>query len=231
MPSQLWLVLPYCAFLLFGAGHIWRYRHDRFRGPVPVRRRDRVRRLGLLLFQVGMSLIVIERVTEMVTAPHAAPSPTPMLIFVIEIIALSAAGAGAVMLLIPWIVAARRQRVVTWVDHLTLPVLAAALLSGVAVDYDPDSTALHSRAADTLFPWFRSLFTFHPQAGPMVHAPVVYQARALIILVVIAMWPFTRLAGVLSAPVACLTRRSAKWSLRDPRETKANNGIHSIPQT
>lgn len=84
---------------------------------------------------------------------------------------------------------------------MTLPVLAATLMSWAAVEFEPNSVVGHSRTGEASVTWFRSLFTTHPQPEVMQHAPAIYQIRALIILLLIAIWPYTRLGGMFLGPL------------------------------
>jgi nitrate reductase gamma subunit len=60
---------------------------------------------------------------------------------------------------------------------------------------------------ETVSVWFRQLATLHPHASLMSGAPWVYQAHVLASLVVFALWPFTRLVHVWTAPVQFALRR------------------------
>lgn len=54
--------------------------------------------------------------------------------------------------------------------------------------------------------WFRGLFTLQPQPEAIAGAPVLFQLHALTACLLFAVWPFTRLVHVWSAPVGCLVR-------------------------
>jgi len=57
------------------------------------------------------------------------------------------------------------------------------------------------------FSWFGSLFTIDPNPEAIVHAPLVHQGRGLILLLIIGVWPYTRLAGIFAGPVVRLILR------------------------
>ena len=58
----------------------------------------------------------------------------------------------------------------------------------------------------TIAVWFRSVFWFFPDTALMAHAPLVYQLHAVGGFLFLALWPFTRLVHVWSAPLAYLWR-------------------------
>jgi nitrate reductase gamma subunit len=59
---------------------------------------------------------------------------------------------------------------------------------------------------ETIAVWFRQIFWFQPHTALMADAPLVYQAHAVCGCLFLALWPFTRLVHVWSAPFAYLWR-------------------------
>lgn len=59
---------------------------------------------------------------------------------------------------------------------------------------------------ETVSPWFRSLFTASPQPELMAGTPWTFQAHGLLVLALLAVWPYTRLVHMFSAPVGYLVR-------------------------
>ena len=49
--------------------------------------------------------------------------------------------------------------------------------------------------------WYRSFLAFHPDPQLMADAPLGFQLHALVAFGLFALWPFTRLVHVFSAPV------------------------------
>jgi len=204
--SESWIILPYSAFLCFVLGHVWRFRHDGF-AVIDVWTGDgRLHGIGRAACRYGIGTMLVARILELLySGPHAHPQGMVRLVIdVMEMVALPVAVAGVVLYMVPPMIADPDHRSVSPVDRLTLPVLGGVLLSWAAVKFDPGSFGGRS-PADTLFIWFRSLFTVHPNPDVMVHAPGLYQARGLMILLLIAIWPYTRLGGLFIGP---LVRRS-----------------------
>lgn len=209
MPSLVWIILPYGALLSFAGGHLWRARHDGFRRFTSGADLDQAERIGSTAFGIATSLIVVARITDSLTsAPPSQPQGgVYSSITIIEVLAIPPAIIGAALLVIPNLITATAGRPITPLDRATLPTLAAVLLSGVAIRLD--SIHSESRSPQTLFAWFRSLLTTHPHADSMSHAPLLYQARGLILLLFVAIWPYTRLAGTFARPVASTAKRIA----------------------
>jgi nitrate reductase gamma subunit len=63
--------------------------------------------------------------------------------------------------------------------------------------------------------WFRSFLAFNPRPELMGEAPIGYQLHALVAFALFALWPFTRLVHVFSAPVGYLTRPYIVYRSRD----------------
>ena len=63
--------------------------------------------------------------------------------------------------------------------------------------------------------WYRSFLAFNPDASLMADAPLGFQLHALVAFGLFAMWPFTRLVHVFSAPVGYVTRPYIVYRSRD----------------
>ncbi|WP_169814186.1 respiratory nitrate reductase subunit gamma [Nocardia mexicana] len=225
MTVLLWIVLPYCALGSFALGHLWRFRRDRFR---PSPDADRAEWYGAIAFRLGATLVVAARLTDLLASgPHNHPPEAfYLVILAVEVVALPTAAAGAVMLILPSMIAGTHRTPITPVDRITLPVLTAMLLSGVLIRMDPNSTGDHYRTAETLFTWARSLPTLHPNPAAMAAAPALYQARGLIIVLLLAVWPYTRLADLFAGPiVGWVSRRRTDLARLTPIAGNSGLGV------
>ncbi|MEV6099013.1 respiratory nitrate reductase subunit gamma [Nocardia sp. NPDC051981] len=211
MMIALWVALPYAAMLSCAVGHVWRYRRDGFRGYLYGPHIDRAQRAGIAAVRAGFPLVFLVRVVEMLASgPHSRPGHGIQLVLAaIQVVAVPVTIAGVALILIPPLIDADVRQRVTPVDRITLPLLAAALMSAVLVTFDGGSTDGRYRTAETLFTWARSLIALHPEPAVMSHAPILYQARGLIVVLIIAVWPYTRLAGILTVPVVRVVRQVA----------------------
>ena len=70
---------------------------------------------------------------------------------------------------------------------------------------------------DGVSPWFRQIFWFQPDASLMEGAPLGFQLHALAAMALFAMWPFTRLVHVFSAPLWYLWRPYVVYRRRTDR--------------
>ena len=65
--------------------------------------------------------------------------------------------------------------------------------------------------------WFRGIFRFDPQPELMAEAPFGFQLHAMLAMLLFALWPFTRLVHVFSAPIGYLSRPYVVYRSREPR--------------
>ncbi|MEU1204876.1 respiratory nitrate reductase subunit gamma [Nocardia sp. NPDC005825] len=210
MIIAIWVVLPYAAVVSCAVGHLWRYRRDGFRGYLYGPHIDKAQRIGIAAVRLGFPVVFAVRVAEMLASgPHTRPEhDIHVLLSAVQIVAAPVTVAGVALILIPPLISADTRHRVTPLDRFTLPLLSAALLSAVLVTFDGSATDGRYRAAETLFPWARSLLALHPDPSGMDHAPALYQARGLIVVAIIAVWPYTRLAGILSVPALRVLRQA-----------------------
>lgn len=184
------------AFVSFVGGHAWRWRHDRFESGIAGRNTNRV---GVTLLRVGLASVLCARIGAMFGADPGSDG-LPTWVLVVQGFAIPIAMLGVALVFVPELLNGTRRRHITPIDRATFPLLGVAVLSAMFVLSDPLSATRGSRAAETLFMWFRSLFSLHPQAEAMSHAPLVYQARGLVVLAILGLWPYTRLAGLFLQP-------------------------------
>ncbi|MEU8898687.1 respiratory nitrate reductase subunit gamma [Nocardia sp. NPDC048505] len=234
MSALIWIVLPYGAFLSFILGHVWRLRHDGFRHYTSGAGLERVERLGATTFGLAVGVVVLARIVDVAASgPHTPPSSAiRFTITLVELVAVAPAIIGAALLLVPNLITATAGRPVTPLDRVTFPLLTASVLSRVAIQVDPYSDSTRYRSAETLYSWFRSLLTAHPQVDVMQHAPLLYQARALILVLLIAIWPYTRLAGTFARPICraiIFVARAIRGAARG-RQEFAGAGAATDPQ-
>ena len=63
--------------------------------------------------------------------------------------------------------------------------------------------------------WFRGIFRFDLHPDLMAEAPLGFQLHGLVAMALFALWPFTRLVHVFSAPLGYLTRPYIVYRSRD----------------
>jgi nitrate reductase gamma subunit len=100
-------------------------------------------------------------------------------------------------------------------DKVMYVVLGATLLFGThaTVVYQVFGGGFHYR--ETISPWIRSLILFQPTPELMADVPLMFRLHVLTACVLFALWPFTRLVHVFSAPVGYLFRPYVVYRSRD----------------
>lgn len=210
----LWVVVPYVCLVTFIGGHLWRYRYDKFgwttRSSQMYERR--ILRLASPLFHFGIlaaigghvvGILVPKSWTESAgigeTAYHAVAFSLGLV-----------AGVGTVVGLTLLIY--RRRTVgpvfsaTTKNDKLMYVFLASTILLGLLTTVQGNLTGHPHDYRETVAPYFRSVFYLTPDVTKISHAPLGFQVHAEMAWLLFAIWPFTRLVQVFSAPVGYLTR-------------------------
>ena len=68
----------------------------------------------------------------------------------------------------------------------------------------------------TISVWLQSLFMLQPRVDLMANVPLSFKLHIIAGLLLLAVWPFTRLVHVLSAPVGYVTRPPIVYRSRRP---------------
>ena len=204
----LWVVLPYAALVLFAAGHVWRYRFDKFGWT------SRSTQLlesdwlawGSNLFHYGalaaigghiLGLLIPSQVTSFFGVSEET-------YHFISVTAGSAAGlacvAGLVILIFRRMYFVRVRRTTSRVDVAVYILLSLVIGLGMVetIGYNALGGGYDYRA--TVGVWFRGLLYLSPHPELMTSAPLVYQFHAAAAWLLFALWPFSRLVHAWSLP-------------------------------
>jgi nitrate reductase gamma subunit len=219
----LWVVIPYLCIASFVGGHIWRYRYDKFgwttRSSQMYERR--MLRWASPLFHFGILVAIGGHVigvlipkpwTEALgigeTAYHAVA-------VTLGTVAGVATVAGLALLIY------RRRTVgpvfsaTTRNDKFMYVFLAATIVLGLGTTVLGNLTGHPHDYRETVAPYFRSIFYFQPKPELLDDAPFGFQLHVMAAWLLFAVWPFTRLVHVFSAPVGYLTRPYIVYRSRD----------------
>lgn len=224
----LWVVLPYLAIAVFMVGHVYRYSTDRFGWTAKSSEflEKRWLRWGNQLFHWGVLFALLG---------HVGGLLVPMRVYqwagvsaetyhLLAIIPGGASGAAALLGLV--ILALRRlllkplRHTTSGLDWLSLGLLLVVVGLGMVntlgynLIYGPYEYRL------TIGPWFRSLLSFSPDPGLMPQAPFSFQLHTLAALVLLGLWPFTRLVHVWSVPIEYLGRVPILMRAHNPEHAK-----------
>ncbi|MBF6131980.1 respiratory nitrate reductase subunit gamma [Nocardia otitidiscaviarum] len=214
MTTTLWTTLPYVAFTSFLLGHLWRYRNDQFGWTTRSSQiyESRLLRLGSPLFHFGMLGVIGGHVVGVLIPASwtAAIGISEHLYHVVAVSAGTVAGVavivGIAILLYRRVTVPAVRKATTRNDKLMYVLLAGALITGMLNTVGSNLLWGTYNYRETVSPWFRSLFTLHPQPELMVGTPWTFQAHGLIVLALIGVWPYTRLVHMFSAPIGYFVR-------------------------
>jgi len=223
---MLWVVLPYVCGAVFIVGHIWRYRYDKFGWTTRSSQvyESRMLRWGSPMFHIGILMVIAGHFVGLFI-----PREWLYMIGVSEeIYHVGATVLGtfaAILTLAGLTILIYRRRTVGPVFLATTPMdkvmylfLGATLVFGTLATlvYQVFGPGFHYR--ETISPWIRNLFLFQPRPELMVDVPLLFQAHVFTALLLFALWPFTRLVHVFSAPVGYLVRPYIVYRSRDEQQ-------------
>ncbi|MFZ2502512.1 MAG: respiratory nitrate reductase subunit gamma [Nocardioides sp.] len=227
MSTMLWVVVPYLCLATFVVGHFWRYRYDKFGWTTRSSQlyEDRLLRLGSPLFHFGMLGVVGGHVIGLLVPKSwtDAVGITPEMYHFAAVFGGLIAGAMALIGLAILIYRRRTTGPVfsatTTMDKVMYVFLGSAIVLGMwnTVVASALSIGGHYDYREGVSIWYRSFLAFTPRAELMAAAPFTFKMHALVAFGLFALWPFTRLVHVFSAPVGYLTRPYIVYRSRDAR--------------
>jgi nitrate reductase gamma subunit len=227
MSTFLWVIFPYICLATFVVGHFWRYRYDKFGWTTRSSQlyEDKLLRIGSPLFHFGilgvaaghfMGLVVPQDWTDGVGISHE----------LYHVVALAGGIPAGVAALAGLAILVYRRRTVgpvfratTVNDKVMYAVLGVVILLGMWNTIAGSLLTIGGEYnyRDGVSPWFRQIFWFQPDASLMEGAPIGFKLHAFLAFVLFAMWPFTRLVHVFSAPLGYFTRPYIVYRSRDER--------------
>jgi nitrate reductase gamma subunit len=219
----LWVTVPYVAFTSFLLGHLWRYRHDQFGWTTRSSQlyESRLLRLGSPLFHFGLLAVLGGHVLG-IAIPASWTAALGVSEHAYHLMSVSfgtlsglATVAGLGILLYRRSTVPAVRKATTSIDKGMYVLLSAAIGTGMLNTVGSNLIGGGYDYRATVSPWFRSLFTLAPQPQLMVGIPISFQIHALVVLVLLASWPYTRLVHVFSAPLGYLTRPYVVYRSRD----------------
>ena len=225
MNQLLWVVVPYVCLTTFVVGHFWRYRYDKFGWTTRSSQlyENRLLRIGSPLFHFGIIGVFFGHVVGL-----GVPSSWTEAVGVSEsayhFMAISlGAVAGAATVVGMAILIYRRRTVgpvfsaTTRMDKTMYLFLATVIVLGLV------NTVLANIFGDYDYRegvsvWFRGIFWFDLHPDLMAEAPLGFQLHSLFAMALFALWPFTRLVHVFSAPLGYFTRPYIVYRSRDDKQ-------------
>jgi nitrate reductase gamma subunit len=200
---------------------VWRYRYDKFGWTTRSSQlyENRLLRLGSPLFHFGILVVFFGHVIGL-GIPESWTSAIGISDHVYHILAIASGAVAGFCTIVGMIILIYRRRTVgpvfsvtTRMDKLMYVVLATVIVLGlvntggqVVNDYD---------YREGVSIWFRGIFRGQLHPDLMVNAPWSFQLHGLLAMFLFALWPFTRLVHVFSAPIGYLTRPYIVYRSRD----------------
>ncbi|GAA1186001.1 hypothetical protein GCM10009584_30080 [Ornithinimicrobium humiphilum] len=230
MSTFLWVIFPYICLATFVVGHVWRYRYDKFGWTTRSSQlyEDRLLRIGSPLFHFGMLFVVVGHFMGLVV-PQSWTDGAGLSHEVYHVVALAGGIPAGIAALVGLAILVYRRRTVgpvfratTVNDKVMYAVLGVVIVLGMWNTVAGSLLNLgiagdHYNYREGVSVWFRQVFWFQPDASLMSGAPIGFQLHALAAFLLVAMWPFTRLVHVFSAPLGYLTRPYIVYRSRDSR--------------
>lgn len=219
----LWVALPYVSGAIFIVGHIWRYRYDKFGWTTRSSQvyENRMLRWGSPMFHLGILMVIAGHVVGLFI-PREWLYAIGISEGMYHIGATVLGSFAAVLTLAGLAILIYRRRTVgpvflatTVMDKVMYLFLGATLLFGTLATfvYQVFGSGFHYR--ETISPWIRDLFILQPRPDLMQNVPLLFQLHVITALLLFALWPFTRLVHVFSAPVGYLFRPYVVYRSRD----------------
>src|SRR5919107_1197005 len=201
----LWVVVPDLCLAVFVVGHVWRYHYDKFGWTTRSSQlyERRLLRWGSPLFHFGILAVFLGHVMGL----GVPKSWTGAIAGVCTVVGMA-------------ILIYRRRTVgpvfsaTTKMDKFMYLVLATVILLGLW-NTVVSNILDHFDYRESVSVWFRGIFRFDLQPELMAEAPPGFQLHGLVAMFLFALWPFTRLVHVFSAPVGYLTRPYIVYRSRD----------------
>ncbi len=224
MTEFLFVVVPYICLTTFVVGHVWRYRYDKFGWTTRSSQlyEHRLLRLGSPLFHFGILGVFLGHVVGL-GIPSAWTEFVGISEGVYHFLAVSLGAVSGAAALVGMIILIYRRRTVgpvfsatTRMDKVMYLALATVILLGLANTVIANVVGGYDYR-EGVSVWFRGIFLLQPHPELMAEAPLGFQAHGVVAFLLFALWPFTRLVHVFSAPVGYLWRPYVVYRSKDER--------------
>ncbi|MEE6271808.1 respiratory nitrate reductase subunit gamma [Georgenia wangjunii] len=227
LDTVLWVVIPYVTLATFVLGHVWRYRYDKFGWTTRSSQlyEDRLLRWASPLFHFGILAVFLGHVMGL-AIPKSWTDAVGLSQEAYHAMAVGIGGIAGVCTLVGAALLVYRRRTVgpvfsatTKMDKAMWLMLMLVILLGLwnTVAGSVLNLGGHYDYRTGVSEWYRSIFYLNPQGELMAEAPIGFQAHALVAMGLFAMWPFTRLVHVFSAPLWYMWRPYVVYRSRTDR--------------
>jgi nitrate reductase gamma subunit len=223
--TLLWVVFPYICLTVFVLGHVWRYRYDKFGWTTRSSQlyENRLLRIGSPLFHFGMLGVVGGHIIGLLV-PESWTDAIGITERIYHTVAIVGGLLAGLMALVGMAILIYRRRTVgpvfsatTAMDKVMYAFLGAVIALGM---WNTIAGSILSVGGEYDYRqgvsvWYRSFLAFTPDPSLMARAPIGFKLHAVVAFALFALWPFTRLVHVFSAPVGYVTRPYIVYRSRD----------------
>jgi nitrate reductase gamma subunit len=218
----LWVAVPYACLAVFAVGHFWRYRYDKFGWTTRSSQlyEHRLLRLGSPLFHFGILFVLLGHVMGL-GVPKSWTEAVGISEGAYHAMAVGIGTIAGVCTVVGMAILIYRRRTVGPVFSATTKMdktmyLVLAVVIGLGLLNTAVANLLDEYDyREGVSVWFRGIFRLNPQPELMAAAPIGFQLHALAAFGLFALWPFTRLVHVFSAPLGYLWRPYVVYRSRD----------------
>jgi nitrate reductase gamma subunit len=230
MDIFLWVVFPYITLTIFVVGHYWRYHYDKFGWTTRSSQlyEDRLLRWGSPLFHFGILAVFLGHVMGL-GVPKSWTEAVGISEGMYHFMAVSIGALAGFGTIVGMAILIYRRRTIgpvfsatTVMDKVMYFFLALVIVLGLWNTVASNILG-HYDYRESVSVWFRGIFYFDPQPELIAGSPIGFQAHALTAFILFALWPFTRLVHVFSAPLGYITRPYIVYRSRDDKQL----GSHS----
>jgi len=224
MSQFFFVVFPYICVTVFVVGHFWRYRYDKFGWTTRSSQlyENRLLRIGSPMFHFGILFVFLGHVMGL-GVPESWTSAVGLSEHWYHVLAISIGAVAGFSTIVGMAILIYRRRTVgpvfsatTRMDKFMYAVLASVILLGLVNTAGQVFADYNYREGVSV--WFRGIWrgALYPQL--MEEAPLSFQIHGVLAMFLFALWPFTRLVHVFSAPLGYLTRPYIVYRSRDDTE-------------
>ncbi len=220
----LWLIFPYICLTIFVLGHVGRYRYDKFGWTSRSSQmyEDRILRWANPMFHFGILAVFLGHVMGL-GIPKTWTDAVGISEGMYHFMAISVGAVAGVFTIVGFVGLLYRRRftkavlgATTKMDKLMYLMLAVVIITGLI--NTGSGVVGHYDYREGVSVWFRSIFYFNPQPELMAGAPLSFKLHGLLAISLFAVWPFTRLVHVFTAPLGYLLRPYVLYRSRDDHE-------------
>lgn len=226
MNELLWVVYPYICLTVFVVGHAWRYRYDKFGWTTRSSQlyESRLLRVGSPMFHFGLLVVFLGHVMGL-AVPESWTRAVGVSEQLYHLSAVSLGTVAGICTVVGMAILIYRRRtngpvfsVTTRMDKAMYLVLATVILLGLANTIIANALGSDYDYREGVSVWFRGIFLFQLHPSLMADAPLGFQLHGLAAMFLFALWPFTRLVHVFSAPLGYVTRPYIVYRSRDTEQ-------------